>query len=124
MDVGYIEGIHYSNKTAHPLLVGYQKVVYHWLFYVKTYSTRNYRLVANGANTDDPRHNTYSYISSIESVHIVFLITDLNDLDSLATDGTNTYLNTPFRENICTGAGTEFSSEQVYVMVIFDIFMG
>ena len=66
---------------------------------------RKARYVTNGAITDIPVGLCYSSVVSCDSPRIAFLVTSLNDLDILACDISNAYLNTPFRERIWFVAG-------------------
>ena len=73
--------------------------------------TRKARFVAGGHTTDTPVGICYSSVVSIarsrDSVRIAFLVTALHDLDILATDIGNAYLNAPCREKIWFEAGIE-----------------
>jgi hypothetical protein len=62
--------------------------------------TRKARFVAGGHMTETPESMTYSSVVSRDSIRIAFLIAGLNDLDVLAGDVTNAYLNAPCREKI------------------------
>ena len=119
-DVGTPQEVRQSKRTTKHLLVGWQEVKYHWIFDVKLDGsfTRKSRLVANGSSTDPPKSNTYSTVVSRESVRIAFLLAALNDLDILAADVTNAYLNAPCREKIWCEAGPEFGANQGCVMKI------
>ena len=75
--------------------VGYQEIACHWVFDVKMDLTRKARLVAGGDMTGPPSRSTYSSMVTRESVRIAFLIAGLNDLDVLAWDIGNAYLNAP-----------------------------
>ena len=61
--------------------------------------------------TDTPSSINYSSIVSHDSVRIAFLVAALNDLDIMASDIGNAYLNAPCREKIWTVAGPEFSTD-------------
>ena len=58
--------------------------------------------------TDPPGLITYTSVVSHESVHIAFLIVALKNLDIIATDIKNAYLNSPCDKKIWTYLGTEF----------------
>jgi hypothetical protein len=79
---------------------------------------RKARLVAGGHTTETPASITYSSVVTRDSVRIAFLIAALNDLDILAADIGNAYLNAPCREKIWTVAGKEFGSNEGTVMII------
>ena len=103
-----------SNVTAEEAksgkhLVGYQKISCHMIFDIKMDGlVRKARYVANGATTDVPSSVTYSSVVSRDSVRLGFMIAALNDLDVMAADLSNAYLNAPCREKIYTIAGPEF----------------
>ena len=69
--------------------------------------TRKARFVAGGHTTETPVGICYSSVVSRDSVRIAFLVAALNDLDILATDIGNAYLNAPCREKIWFEAGLE-----------------
>jgi len=81
------------------------------IFDIKMDFTRKARYVAGGNMTDPPDSITYSTVVSRDSVRIAFLLAALNDLDLLATDIGNAYLNAPAREQVYTTAGPEFGPE-------------
>ena len=75
-------------------------------------------MVANGSTTEAPSSLTYSSVVTRDSVRIAFLIAELNDLDVMACDVGNAYLNAPCREKIWFVAGREHGERQGKVMVI------
>jgi len=89
---------------------GYKKITLHMVFDVKMDFTRKARLVAGGHLTDPPASITYSSVVSRDSVRIMFLVAALNDLQVLAADIGNAYLNAPNRERVYAIAGKEFGS--------------
>ena len=91
--------------------VGYQRVPCHIIFDVKMDFTQKARYVAGGHVTKPPASLTYASVVSRESVRIAFLLAALNDLDILAGDIGNAYLNAPCREKIFTVCGPEFGLE-------------
>lgn len=68
--------------------------------------------------TDTPALVTYSSVVSRDSVRLAFLIAGLNDLDILAGDVGNAYLNAPCREKIWFEAGAECGEQQGMAMII------
>jgi Reverse transcriptase (RNA-dependent DNA polymerase) len=88
--------------------IGYQKIDCHMIFDVKLDLVRKARFVAGGHQTDVPSESVYSSYVSRDSVRIAFLIAALNDLDILAADVQNAYLNAPTKERLYTIAGPEF----------------
>jgi hypothetical protein len=91
--------------------IGYKWIRCHLIFDVKMDFTRKARYVAGGHMTDPPSTLTYSSVVSRDSVRIGFLLAVLNDLDLLAVDVGNAYLNAPTREHVYTTAVLEFGAE-------------
>ncbi|MGH7954980.1 MAG: reverse transcriptase domain-containing protein [Gloeomargaritales cyanobacterium] len=86
--------------------------------------TRKARLVAGGHVTDPPATITYSSVVSRDSVRIAFLIAALNDLDVLAADIGNAYLNASTKEKVYTTAGKEFGSKAGFSVLIIRALYG
>jgi Reverse transcriptase (RNA-dependent DNA polymerase) len=83
------------------------------VFDVKPDFTRKARLVAGGHMTDPPSAITYASVVSRESVRIAFLLAALNNLDVLAADIGNAYLNARTREKVYIICGKEFGDDNV-----------
>ena len=99
--------------------VGFQHIDCHWVFDIKMDFTRKARFVAGGHMTEPPSSLTYSSVVSRETVRIALTIAALNDLDIMAADIGNAYLNAPCREKVYFTAGTEFGAKKgQYVVVI------
>ena len=94
-----------DNKV--PQLRSFQEIKCHIIFDVKMDFTRKARFVAGGHMTEAPSSLTYSSVVSRDSVKIAFLLAALNDLDIMACDIGNAYLNAPCREKIWFEAGPE-----------------
>ena len=93
-------------------LVGYQEIRCHMIFDIKMAGlVCKARLVGGSLTTDTPSSIIYSSFVSHDSIQIAFLIAALNDLDIMAADIENAYLNAPCREKIWTVAGLEFSTD-------------
>ena len=93
--------------------VGHTLIDAHMVFDIKPDFTRKARLVAGGHMTDPPASITYASVVSRESVRIAFLIAALNDLDVLAADIGNAYLNARTKEKVYIICGKEFGDEYV-----------
>jgi hypothetical protein len=106
------------NGTARGDFVGFQEIECHMIFDVKMDLTRKARFVAGGHTTETPASITYSSVVSRDSVRIAFLTAALNDLEIMACDVSNAYLNAPCREKIWFVAGPEFGSRQGQVVKI------
>jgi hypothetical protein len=101
-----------------PSLIGFQEIRCHVIFDVKMDFTRKARFVAGGHTTDTPGSITYSSVVSRDSVRLAFLIAGLNDLDVLAGDVTNAYLNASCRERIWFEGGIETGEDQGKVLIV------
>lgn len=100
-------------------LIGYQEIRCHMVFDVKMEGlTRKARFVAGGHTTETPKSLTYASVVSRESVRIGFLIAALNDLNIMAADIGNAYLNADCREKIYFIAGKEFGSKAGCILII------
>jgi len=95
-----------------PTPVGYKEIPCHIIFDIKMDFTRKARFVAGGHKTDPPATLTYSSVVSRDSVRIAFLIAALNDLDILAADIGNAYINADAREQVYFIAGDEFGTNR------------
>ena len=73
--------------------VGSQCIPCHMMFDIKVDFTRKARFVAGGHKTEAPKSITYSSVVARDSIRIAFLLTALNDVDILAADICNAYLN-------------------------------
>ncbi len=90
---------------------GYKKITCHLVFEVKFDLRRKARYVAGGHLTEAPSSMTYASVVSRESVRIGFLLAALNDLDILAGDIQNAYLNAPTKEKVWFMAGAEWGDK-------------
>ena len=91
--------------------VAHKRIDVHMVFDIKPDFTRKARLVAGGHMTDPPAAMTYASVVSRESVRIAFLVAALNNLDIMAADIGNAYLNARTREKIFIVCGKEFGDE-------------
>ena len=87
---------------------GSKKIPYHFVFTVKFDLTRKARLVAGGhRHKDVPSYETYSSVVSRDSVRIILTLAALNNLNLLAADIGNAYLNAPNKEKVHITCGPE-----------------
>ena len=101
-----------TRDEAKKKLVGYQEIHCHMIFDMKMDGlVHKARLVGGGHTTDTRSSITYSSVVSCDSVRIAFLVAALNDLDIMAADIGNAYLNAPCHEKIWTVTGQEFGTE-------------
>ena len=78
------------------------------MFTVRFDLTRKSRLVAGGhRHKDVPSYETYSSVVSRDSVRIILTIAALNNLNILAADIGNAYLNAPNKEKVHVTCGAE-----------------
>ncbi len=98
--------------------VGSQWIPCHIIFDVKVDFTRKARFVAGGHKTEAPKGITYSSVVSRDSILIAFLLAALNDVDILAADIGNAYLNADTREKVHTTLGLEFGQNMAGKMAI------
>ena len=94
-----------SDNTPPP---GFQKIPHNIIFEIKMDFTRKARLVAGGHKTAPPTQLTYSSVVSRESVRMGFLLAALNDVDIVAADVGNAYLNATTKEKVYIITGPEF----------------
>ena len=104
-------------KGEHPP-PGYKKIRCHLNFEVKMDLRRKARYVAGGHLTDPPASMTYSSVVSRESVRIAFLIAAVNQLQMLAGDIQNAYLNAPTTEKLYFTAGPEWGADEGRQIII------
>jgi hypothetical protein len=98
--------------------VGYTQITCHLIFDLKLDMTRKARYVAGGHLTDVPTYMTYSSVVSRDTVRIGFLMAALNNLDILAGDIQNVFLEAPTKEKIFFYAGEEWKSDKGKVVIV------
>ena len=90
------------------ILIRYKHIDCHMIFDIKMDLTRKAWLVTGGHQTDLPKESVYSSIISKDSVRIILMIAALNNLDILAADVQNAYLNALMKEKVYMMAGLKF----------------
>ena len=90
------------------ILIRYKRIDCHMVFDIKMDLTQKARLVMGGHQTDPLKESLYSSVISKDSVRIILTIAALNDLDILAADVQNVYLNALTKEKVYLMAGLEF----------------
>jgi len=98
--------------------VGSMWIPFHMIFDIKCDLTRKARFIARGHWMQPSSQLTYSSVVTRDSIRIAFLVAALNDLDILAADIGNAYLQAPVQEQVHTTAGPEFRPSRVGQMVI------
>jgi hypothetical protein len=91
--------------------VGWSKVTGHIVFDVKMDFMRKARWVLDGHKTPNPIGSTYAGVVSHESVYISLTYAALNDLDVMAADIRNAYLQAPSSQKDYIVCGPEFGLE-------------
>ena len=99
-------------------LIGYTEIKCHMIFEVKNDFTQKAPFLAGWHMTNAPSTATYSSVVSRESVCIAFLLAALNNLEILACNISNAYLNAPYREKILFLGGNETGSYKDKVLAI------
>jgi hypothetical protein len=103
---------------------GYQKIREHLVYAVKHDGRLNARLVANGNLTDIPVESVYSGIVSLRGLQLIVFFSELNELETWATDIGNAYLETETKEKVYIVAGPEFGELEGYVHVVHKTLCG
>ena len=75
-------------------------------------------MVADGHLTDVPLDSVYSGVVSLRGLRMVLFLSELNNLDTYATDIGNAYLEADTKEKVCIIAGTEFGPMAGHLLII------
>ena len=92
--------------------VGHTKITFHLIFDLKLDMTQKGRYVAGGHINDVPTYMTYSSVFICDTVWIGFLVASLSNLDVLAGNIKNFFLEDPTEENIFFYAGDECKADK------------
>ena len=98
--------------------VGYTEITCHLIFDVKMDLTLKARYAAGVHLTDTPSSMTYASVVGRDTVTMSFLVAALNDLNILADNIQNAYLNAETKENIFFYSGDEWRSNRGRIIVI------
>ena len=98
--------------------IGFQEISCHIIFDVKMDFTRKARFVAGGHMTDTPASATYSSVVTRDSIRLAFLIAALNEVDVMACDLENAYLNAACKEKIWFEGGIECGEDKGKVLIL------
>jgi hypothetical protein len=98
--------------------IGSQWIPCHMVFGIKVDFTHKARFVAGGHKAEAPKSITYSGVVSRDSIRIAFLLAALNEVDILAANIGNAYLNADCREKVHTTLGIEFGQNMVGKTVV------
>jgi hypothetical protein len=91
--------------------IGYTQSSGHLIWDLKMDFTRKARWVKDGHKTPDPNHSNYAGVVARDSVRIALTYAALNDLDVMAADVQNAYLQAPSSEKHYIVCGDEFGEE-------------
>ena len=97
--------------------VGHTKITSHLIYIFKIDMTSKAQYVAGGHLTDVPTYMTYSSVVSRDMVFIGFLMDALKNLDFLASDIQNTFLESPTKEHTFFYAGYEWKAYKEKVVI-------
>ncbi len=115
---------HFLPAHEQPPIV-YKEIPCHIIFDVKMDFSWKACFVAGGHKTDLPSSLTYSSVVSRNSIRIAFLLATLSDLDDLAADISNAYINTNVWDQVYFIAGDKFGpSNKGRVVVIVKALYG
>jgi hypothetical protein len=105
---------------------GYKKIRVHLIFAVKHNRRHKSRLVTDGHLTDVPIDSAvYSGVVSLRGFRLLVFLTELNGLETWATDIGNTYLEAEETLESCfIVAGPEFGEREGHTLVIFKALYG
>ena len=81
------------------------------VFDIKMDLSRKARFVAINSQTQEPAGSKYAGVVSRESVRIALTYTALYDINVMAIDMLNAYLQAPTSEKFCVKCGPEFDSD-------------
>jgi Reverse transcriptase (RNA-dependent DNA polymerase) len=96
---------------------GYCKICVHLVFDVK-HDGHKARLVTDRHLTDVPLESVYSGVVSLQGIHILVFLAELNKLELWATDIGNAYLKATTSKKVYIIAGSEFGDLKGHVLVI------
>ena len=101
-----------------PAPADHQMIHAHMVFDVKQTGKRKARFVAGGHLTNPPKDSVYSSVVSLRSIRIICLLAELNDLELMAADIGNAYLEACTKEKVCFIAGPEFGTLAGHTLII------
>ncbi len=103
---------------------GYGKIRVHLVFDVKHDGQHKSPLVADEHLTEVPLDSVYSGVISLQGLHLLVFLAELNDLDVWATDIGNAYLEAKAQEKVYIIAGPEFAELEGHMLIIFKALCG
>ncbi len=103
---------------------GYRKIRVHLVFDVKHDGQHKIRLVADGHLTEAPLDSIYAGVFSLQGLHLLVFLAELNNLDVWATVFGNAYLEAKTQEKVDIIAGPEFGELEGRRLIIFKALYG
>ena len=107
-----------AGKGKHRLPRDYKLIHCHIIFDCKEDGRRKARFVAGGHLTEPPKDSVYSSVASLRSIRMVTFLAELNDLELMAADVGNAYLEAHTKEKVAFIAGPEFGPLEGHVLLI------
>jgi len=99
-------------------LSAYTRIPYHFVFDVKFDLRCKAQLVAGGNHTQPPKEDIFSGVVGMETIHIAFLIAEMNGLNVCAADIGNAFLYGTTLEKVYIRAGKEFGDQKGSFLII------
>jgi Reverse transcriptase (RNA-dependent DNA polymerase) len=108
-----------TQEDAKRKLICFQEIRCHMIFDVKMEGlVRKVWFVAGGHTTKTPQSLTFASVVTRESVRLGFLIAAMNELEIVAADVRNTYLNADCWEKIWFIASPAFATKKGKVLIM------
>ena len=102
----------------------FKKIRVHLVYAVKHDGRHKARLVADGHLTEVPVDSVYSGVVSLRGLRLMLFLSELNDMETWATDIGNAYLEAVTDEKVYIIAGPEFGPLQGHLLIIFKALYG
>jgi Reverse transcriptase (RNA-dependent DNA polymerase) len=80
--------------------------------------------VADGHLTDVPLDSVYSGVVSLQGIHMIIFLSELNGMETWAADVGNAYLEAKTSERVYIIGGPEFAEHEGHVLVIYKALYG
>jgi hypothetical protein len=103
---------------------GFKKIRVHLVYAVKHDGRHKARLVADGHLTEIPVDSVYSGVVSLRGLRLILFLSELNDMETWATDIGNAYLEAVTDEKVYIIGGPEFGHLQGHVLVVYKALYG
>jgi Reverse transcriptase (RNA-dependent DNA polymerase) len=116
-----LESVHSYNvfiDKGSTVPAGYRKIPVHLVFDVKHDGQHKAHLVADRHLTDVPLESVHSGVVSLQGIHILVFLSEVNKLELWATDIENAYLKATTSEEVYIITGSEYGGLKGHVLVI------